>query len=397
MNRIKVVDSLRGFSLFGILLANLLIFQYGMHGAHYPYFYKLNAFNTALVEIVQTFIVGSFLPIFAILFGFGIVKMSESLNRRGYRIKRALFRRGIILLTIGIIHAQYFFQGDILYLYGSSLLLIFWMTKFRIRTYIISIIVCIALLMGIGMQLPKDTLNSIDNSMGASFLTEEQYNFLKEELKVMKTGTLEERSAFTSEFDDPFFDLDETQILIIIPLIIFSTLPLFIVGMIFAKNRFFETPNTKVKKIYIWLTPVFIIIKYLSLKNSSNEFLSSISIFSMDLLAVSYMCIFIKLYHQYHHKKIFKQFEAVGKLSLTNYILQSVFHSFIYYGSGLQRFGDSNFLLSLIIAITFFILQLYLSSLYIKHIKIGPLEYITRVITYWTFKPKKINRAIVEN
>ena len=31
-NRVTFIDTMRGFSLFGILMANLLIFQFGMYG-----------------------------------------------------------------------------------------------------------------------------------------------------------------------------------------------------------------------------------------------------------------------------------------------------------------------------------------------------------------------------
>ena len=35
MKRVEVADSLRGFSLIGIFLANLLIFQFGLSGQEY--------------------------------------------------------------------------------------------------------------------------------------------------------------------------------------------------------------------------------------------------------------------------------------------------------------------------------------------------------------------------
>ena len=42
MKRVEVADSLRGFSLIGIFLANLLIFQFGLSGQEYiSYFLSL--------------------------------------------------------------------------------------------------------------------------------------------------------------------------------------------------------------------------------------------------------------------------------------------------------------------------------------------------------------------
>ena len=56
LKRVSFVDSLRGFSLLGILLANLVIFQYGMHGA-------LKFIITKHRDFVRVFIGGSFMPI----------------------------------------------------------------------------------------------------------------------------------------------------------------------------------------------------------------------------------------------------------------------------------------------------------------------------------------------
>lgn len=59
MKRITVVDSLRGFSLIGILLANLLIFQFGNYGANYPDFYNLDTASKVFLFIDLVFIHGS--------------------------------------------------------------------------------------------------------------------------------------------------------------------------------------------------------------------------------------------------------------------------------------------------------------------------------------------------
>lgn len=116
MKRIAVVDSLRGFSLIGILLANLLIFQFGNYGASYPEFYHLDAVSKVFLFIDLVFIHGSFMPIFVLLFGFGLIKMSDSLTNRGLPVKRVLVRRGIMLFIFGLLHVTYLFSGDILYL-----------------------------------------------------------------------------------------------------------------------------------------------------------------------------------------------------------------------------------------------------------------------------------------
>src|SRR5690625_1531300 len=125
--RIRAIDGIRGLSLLGILLANLLIFEYGMWGKDEIGFYNISGIDKWSYTFSKIAIEGSFLPIFTFLFGYSLIKMRDSLERKQLRIKSHLFRRSLILIVFGYIHATYLWEGDILTLYGvmGILLLIF--------------------------------------------------------------------------------------------------------------------------------------------------------------------------------------------------------------------------------------------------------------------------------
>jgi len=391
MKRLTVVDSLRGFSLMGILFANLLLFQFGHYGANYPEFYGIDAVNKLLIYWVKIFIEGSFMPIFAVLFGFGLMKMSESLEKKGRPVKRAIIRRGLILFIMGLLHSAYLFSGDILYLYGTITFIVVWMLKFKVRSLMIVAALVIPLIVGILLVNP-DFMVAAEQSFATGGLTAEQSEYLAAEKSVFSTGTLQERNDFFME-EDPFMAFTDEEFLLLAPIAILFNIPLFLIGMILAKNRFFETGLTSVKKKFIYLTPIFILFKACMVIWPDNDILGTLGIISVYLLSFSYISLFYVLYQRWQALKLF---EAIGRLSLTNYIAQSVFHSFIYYGYGMQRFGDDNFLLSLLIATLFFILQVAVSNLYFKYFKQGPLEYIARVVTYWSFSPnKKTNNNLI--
>ncbi|WP_414050418.1 DUF418 domain-containing protein [Macrococcus animalis] len=388
MARITVVDSLRGFSLIGILLANLLIFQFGMYGASYPDFYQLDDINKLLLSFDHIFIHGSFMPIFVLLFGFGLVKMSESLMRRKLPVKRALLRRGLMLFIFGILHAMFLFSGDILYLYGTIIFFITWIVKRNVKVLYISIILSVILTFTL-IYANKDALMMIADAPISNSLTKEQSQYLTNEKEIFSKGTNFERNTFLSEAEDPFLNIgDNYGTIFLVAILVY--LPLFILGMIFAKNKFFEKGMTITKVILMYLTPIFLLIRGLNLFYPENEIIASLLLLGDFGLSFSYIAIFYYLYQKFNHGQIFKSFEAVGKLSLTNYIGQSIFHSFIYYGYGLGRFGDNNFILSFVIALAFFVFQIIFSTIYLKYFKYGPLEYIIRVFTYWSFHPKKV-------
>ncbi|MGR6019688.1 hypothetical protein ACT7CU_19925 [Bacillus paranthracis] len=68
--RIRIIDALRGFSLLGILLANVVIYSYGV----------LDTPNDQVKKFIKILTEGSFMPIFTFLFGYSLIKLVESLK-----------------------------------------------------------------------------------------------------------------------------------------------------------------------------------------------------------------------------------------------------------------------------------------------------------------------------
>ncbi|WP_040929153.1 DUF418 domain-containing protein [Nosocomiicoccus massiliensis] len=379
MKRIKVIDSLRGFSLLGILLANLLIFHYGMFGNQYPEVYNVSKFGEFLIHIIRIFFEGSTMPIFAFLFGFGMYMMSESFTKKDLGVKRALLRRGIGLIVLGLLHGAFFFEGDILFLYGLITLLIFWLPKRSVKTMVVTMVLSVILLIYMFTKMDVESLHMIKQSFGGP-LTDEKIEYLIQEKEVYSTGTLSERNIFASDFSDhPFMPIDDMAFLYMLLFGIIFYIPIFISGMLAAKLKVFVTGGAW-KKWLVLLVPIGLLINVLAEFGIFQDYI----LFGDFALSYGYIALF---YYLYKENLFMDSLAAVGKLSLTNYILQSVFHSFIYYGSGLGRFGDGNFTLSFTLAILFFIVQIICSHYYMKKFKYGPLEYILRIWTYFSFKP----------
>ena len=60
MKRITIADSLRGFSLLGIFLANLLIFQFSLSGKDYIEHFHLNPVNQGIFNLIIILVEESF-------------------------------------------------------------------------------------------------------------------------------------------------------------------------------------------------------------------------------------------------------------------------------------------------------------------------------------------------
>lgn len=103
--RISFIDGVRGFSLLGILLANILIFQFGMYGK--DELKNLSALDTGALYFVKIFIEGSSMPIFTLLFGYSLIKFIESIRKKKNKSRWTILRRAIGLIAIGWIHSTF--------------------------------------------------------------------------------------------------------------------------------------------------------------------------------------------------------------------------------------------------------------------------------------------------
>lgn len=80
--------------------------------------------------------------------------------------------------------------------------------------------------------------------------------------------------------------------------------------------------------------------------------------------------------------RILRVFSPIGRMSLSNYVIQSIIGSFIYYGFGLALYQYTGSAHCLLIGITLAVLQGYFSTWWMKHHKHGPLEAIWHKATW---------------
>lgn len=114
-SRIDALDVLRGFALFGILLVNITGFAYPMYLTDVPTPTVLDQaarWLTAFVGEVKFFVLFSF------LFGYGLSVQMERARLKGQPLKARYQRRLIGIFGFGIVHAVFLFYGDILVCYA---------------------------------------------------------------------------------------------------------------------------------------------------------------------------------------------------------------------------------------------------------------------------------------
>jgi uncharacterized protein len=130
--RINSMDVLRGFSLMGILVMNICDFAYGFTNYAYPLstvkpvfdgpHWKINTVAWFLRWILAE---GKMRALFSMLFGAGVILLTERALARGAGIRVAdiFTRRNMWLVLFGMLHGYLIWSGDILFYYGTAALL----------------------------------------------------------------------------------------------------------------------------------------------------------------------------------------------------------------------------------------------------------------------------------
>ncbi|RLL42671.1 DUF418 domain-containing protein [Oceanobacillus piezotolerans] len=387
--RVNTIDALRGFSLLGILIANMLIFQYGMFGKDKPEHFQLSSFDTVSYVWTKIFVEGSFLPIFIFLFGYSMMKLKEKLEKNNMKVKRHFVRRFILFLTLGLLHSIFIWEGDILLMYGCIGLFMLMFINRKRKTLLVWAIALLFLNSFMGFGSYEETDKEI----------EKMESYIEKETVAYSSESYADALGFRYSDETPFDFPDYFYIvfLFITPLIIS---PLLLFGMYGAKSNWFTDPR-KEKRLYIRGAIIFGIVGLL-LKSSHyimNDLSWTTGAYSVGaiLLAIGYIFGFAILYTKVN-RKVMSYIEKVGRLSLTNYLVQSIICTSLFYGYGMGLFGRLGVFQGILLAFFIFAMQILFSHYYLKFFKIGPFEKVMRIFTYlsWNGQPKRRKKKVVE-
>ncbi|MFJ7737305.1 DUF418 domain-containing protein [Lysinibacillus sp. NPDC097287] len=369
--RVSFIDGMRGFSLLGILLANLLIFQFGMYGK--DELKNLSTLDTGALYFVKVFIEGSSMPIFTILFGYSLIKLKESIRKKKNKSRWSIIRRALGLIAIGWLHATFLWDGDILLSYGFMTLFLIPFINRKAKTLFIwsavLFVLSTALAFGSAELSAKEQreTNAYIEKADAVYANGNYQDIFDFRLHVMPPG-----------FDDPIF------LLIMFALAPLFIAPLFLFGMGLAKNRSFENMQHE-QKGYMFgalLVPIGLLCKATSFidSNFSNILLMGGSL----LLSVGYLYLAALLFTTRPVQLLSHVFESVGKLSMTNYLMQTIICTSIFYGYGLGLYGKLGVFWGVVFGIVLYSLQCVFSVYYLKRFKRGPFETVLRMWTNWS-------------
>ncbi len=383
--RIYSIDSMRGLSIFGIFLVNMTAFS---SPALYiqPEVWWPSTIDKLTIMLIDIFAQANFYTLFSFLFGYGMVIFQERTNQKGYSFFKLVNRRLLVLLGFGCIHAFLIWHGDILISYAivGAIFLIFSKAKPFTMLVLSSLMIFVptllffSLLMLVSFIDPL-SLNLPHNNQLAMEVTE-----------IYRSGSYVDITLqriqdwyYVNNLENAFF-------------LLFALLPMFLLGAFIAKKRWFSHPERHGKFIRrLWLVSIFIalpikLVPYLTVKNIATEYLQD-SI-GGAAAAIFYATTIVLLSEKKEWKKRLAPLAFVGRLSLSNYLFQSLICTFIFYSYGLGLYGKIGPFHGLLLTVVIFFIQLLISKWWLLYYQYGPVEWIWRSLTYGRIQRFVVNK-----
>lgn len=397
LGRIHVIDALRGFALLGIIIIHTHQ-RFGVFSGVDVQETIFSSFDPTVRWLVYNVFFGKFINIFAFLFGLSFFIQMDRGAKKGIDFRGRFLWRMAILFLIGIV-GNAFFTADILSIYAVFGIILVFLFPLK-NKYLL--IICAFLMLGaprilytgfsaLKSQPQVESVASLVSEVERPRL-EPNRTFIESARHNLTTGLVNKLNYQFSTFGRGYV-----------------TFALFILGLIVGRIRFFEKINER-KRLNFILFGLFVIsaiifkiiidnsgVEPVSFRMAQNIIMSpaQLAILAMgDIFSVlssgAIVMTFVILYQFKGMRRCLDVFTPYGRMGLTNYEMQSVVGCLLFsiwaFGSYFGAMGATQlFFVSIII----YVMQIFLSRIWLADYVYGPLEWLWRSLTYLKFQPFK--------
>jgi uncharacterized protein len=313
------------------------------------------------------------MTLFSILFGYGFGLILESVEKKNINPNTFFIRRMFWLFVIGCIHTL-FWWADVLHLYAMSGILLLLFRKISNRTILgcaVLFMLIIPPLISYAFRNQPETFTDAD---------------IQELYKQYKYGNLFDVFRFNINFYYRMFIVSGSDLHDIV-----ETLGRFLVGYFLLRINLFHSVETKKVifiKIALFTAPLMIayfIIRWLLLNEAIHisQFIRA-PLLSLGILCTAsfYVSVLVIAFISFGLNKFFIALQALGRMTLTNYLLVSTFLIVLLYGFGFGKLGELPLHIIWLYALVWLFVEIIFSVYWLKIFKYGPTEWIWRQLTY---------------
>jgi len=394
--RIVSLDVLRGVAVLGILLMNSVSFALVMGAYESPMVYNDMAGVDWWTWLILHFAADQkFVTIFSILFGAGVCIFMERAAKKGHNAWKLQLSRMGWLLFIGMFHAYMIWFGDILFSYAIAGVCIALCRNWKPKTLI-------PLGIFLGMVIPIAVFMFIHWTV--------QY-WPEESIVEMQNGDLLESKQVMAEittYSGPYTGQFAHRMMVAL-MMHFFILPIYLIWRVaglmmlgMAAYKMGILSAKKSKTFYISMLGVGLIIGlpliwcgvwfkqqhgWDAIQMRFQD--SSWNVVGSTFIACAWIALVMLLCKSTILQWLQKALAAVGRMALTNYLMQSIIGTLIFYGHGFGLFNKLERFELLWFVACVWIFQIFFSIFWLKYFKFGPFEWFWRSLTYLKLQSMK--------
>ena len=405
--RVSVIDQLRGFAIFGILVVNTAYF-------FHPFFASqlgetAGAADRAAHFLITFLFLGKFYTLFSFLFGLGLSVQMSRAAARGARFVPLYLRRLLILAALGLGHGVLLWVGDILLIYALTGLLLLWLFRKRsprtLKVWAILLLAGLVFFFGAAIGAlqaarlaPPESgaWERIEASFAEGAVRLDQA--VDRDYAVYGSGSYAEitRERWS----------DYTRILGKVGFwMLPSVLAMFLLGLRAGKLDWF-TPSAqqarRCRRLLSWALPLGLGLNFYVASTGFEQNRIGVEILDWPIffqvtaltvgsvfLALSWVSLMILADRAGLVRRLRAALAPVGRLALTNYLLQSLVMTTLAYGYGCGLFGKVGLAQGLVLALALYALQVATSRWWLGRFQFGPAEWLWRSLTYGRAQPMR--------
>ena len=378
--RLHVVDALRGFAIVAImLLHNLEHFDFYFLPPDLPGWIK--SLDKGIWDSMFFLFASKSYSIFALLFGLTFFIQTNNQAKKGNDFRARFAWRLVLLFAFGMVNSL-FFQGDILSIYAVIGFLLIPISKLK-NKWLISIAIIMLL-----QPLEWTKLITAFQNPDMKLANPDSWTYFgKMQEYIPKSSALNtwignitngKKAVLLWNFENGRF---------------FIIYAMFIFGLVIGRKQLFVESKNNNRfwiKTLISASVLFTILYPIRMQlpnwiESAAIERSVLTIFS-PFPDIALMLVWVSgitlLYQKIWAKKILNLVVPMGKMSLTNYVMQSIIGSTLYYGYGLALYKYTGATYSFLIALLMTLATGAFCHWWASRFKHGPLESIWHKLTW---------------
>jgi len=379
--RIVALDALRGFAIFGILVINVWLFAMPEGTLLNPTIYgEFSGANYWAWLGSHVLFQGKFITLFTFLFGGGIV-----LFLAGGKDVRFHRRRMLWLAVFGAAHAYLLWYGDILFSYAVCALVVVALRDRPTRTLVA---------VGLVVYAVPSVLEIVAGFTAGAAAIGDAWQpaeaALRAEIEAYRGGWL-------AQMDHRAPTSFRRQTSGLVGYTGWRVVGAMLLGMALFKSGVMT--NDRSAGFYRRLIAVGAVaglgivlggVAYIEANDwnaGAGLFWRQFNYWGSLPLATAYLGAVMLYCRGRRNGRVTRTLSAVGRTAFSNYILQTVLATTIFYGHGLGLFGRVSRVELLGVVVAVWVVQIVLSVAWLRRFRFGPLEWLWRVLTYGERQP----------